>query len=69
MFVQKISQSGVITAFNKVRKTRRRMCDKTIRENVTTKLSQSIEDIARERRLVMGAPGDGMMLREQMMGK
>ena len=39
MFVEKMRQSGVV-AFNKVRETRRRMCDETRREDVTTKLNR-----------------------------
>ena len=38
VYVEKMRQSGVV-AVNKVRETRRRMCDKTRRKDVTTKLS------------------------------
>ena len=38
MFIENMRQGGV-TTFNKFRKTSRRFCDKTRRENVMTKLS------------------------------
>ena len=69
MFVEKLRQSRVI-AVDKIRKSRRRMCNKTRRKNVMTEFRCiNRNDNTSEAFDYRSSIGGGVMLREQMIGK